>query len=62
MLVITRRSNEGVWIGKDIFVMVQVRGGQVRMLIEAPKDVHILRDELKKRDEKGGGKCGRTSR
>lgn len=61
MLVLTRKSGEGVWIGKDIYVMVQVRGGQVRVLIDAPKEVHILRDELKKRDEENG-KCGRTSR
>lgn len=47
MLVLARRRNEGIVIGEGITVtIVEVRGNQVRLGIEAPKDVRVLREEL----------------
>lgn len=47
MLTISRRRGEGFVIGNDIRVVVSgVVGGNVRLSIDAPKDVPILRDEL----------------
>ena len=47
MLILTRRLNESIIIDNDIIVKVLgIRGSQVRIGIEAPKDVHIIREEL----------------
>lgn len=47
MLVLTRRRGEGVTIGPDIRVIVLgVKGGQVRLGIEAPHTVDVHRDEV----------------
>ena len=47
MLVLTRRSNETIQIGDDITVTIlEIKGNQVRLGIEAPGDVVILREEL----------------
>ena len=47
MLILTRRSGETILIGDDIEVTVmRIAGNQVRIGIEAPKDVAIVREEL----------------
>ncbi|MGZ4737138.1 MAG: carbon storage regulator CsrA [Acidimicrobiia bacterium] len=47
MLVLTRRSNQSIMIGKDIVVTVlEVRGEQVRIGIRAPRDVEVHREEV----------------
>ena len=47
MLVLSRLLNEGIWIGEDIHVIVtRIKGSQVRLGIDAPDDVVIMRDEL----------------
>jgi carbon storage regulator len=47
MLVLTRRRGEGVTIGRDIrIVVLGVRGGQVKLGIEAPPAVEVHRDEV----------------
>ncbi len=47
MLVLTRRRGEGVTIGPDIRVTVLgVKGGQVRLGIEAPSTVAVHREEV----------------
>ncbi len=47
MLVLTRRQGESVRIGNDVVVKVLgVDRGKVRVGIEAPKDVLVLRSEL----------------
>ncbi len=47
MLILTRRIGEGVIIGDDVRVVVlEVRGKQVRLGLEAPIEVVVLRDEL----------------
>lgn len=47
MLVLSRGEGEGVLIGADVRVVVlSVVGRHVRLAIDAPKRVPILRDEL----------------
>ena len=47
MLVLTRRAGEGILVGEGITVTVlEVKGTQVRIGIEAPKEVSIYRKEL----------------
>jgi carbon storage regulator len=47
MLVLTRRRGEGVTIGPDIrIVVLGMRGGQVKLGIEAPSAVEVHRDEV----------------
>ena len=47
MLVLTRQTNERILIGEDIVIEVrEVRGNQVRIGIEAPKDVPVVREEI----------------
>lgn len=47
MLVLDRRVQEGFWIGGGIFVKVlSVGRRRVKLGIEAPKDIKIIRDEL----------------
>jgi carbon storage regulator len=47
MLVLTRKSGEAINVGDDITVTVlEVRGNQVRLGIQAPLDVIIHRKEL----------------
>lgn len=44
MLVVTRKDGEGVKIGDDIIVrIVEVGQGQVRIGIEAPKELRVVR-------------------
>ena len=53
MLVLTRKSNETIVIDGNIRVRVlEVRGGRVRLGIEAPEDIGIRRGELPARDAK----------
>ena len=47
MLILTRRVGESIMISDDIKITVLgTRGTQVKIGIEAPKDVTILREEL----------------
>ena len=47
MLVLTRRSGEAVHIGNGIVVRVLgVKGGQVRIGFDVPKDINVVREEL----------------
>ncbi|MFP5332637.1 MAG: carbon storage regulator CsrA [Acidimicrobiia bacterium] len=47
MLVLTRKAGESIVIGDDVVLTVlEVRGGQVRIGIEAPRDVTIHRAEV----------------
>jgi carbon storage regulator len=47
MLVLTRKIGERILIGDTITVRVlEVRGSQVRLGVEAPADVRIYREEI----------------
>jgi len=47
MLILTRRIGEQLLIGDNVQVRVlAVKGNQVRIGIEAPADVSVMRDEL----------------
>ncbi len=47
MLVLTRKKNESIMLGNDIrIVILEIYDDGVRVGIEAPKDVTILRSEL----------------
>ena len=47
MLVLTRKSGQSIYIGDDIRVtVVDVKGGQVRLGIDAPSDKKIFREEI----------------
>jgi len=47
MLVLTRKLGESITINDDIkIVVVQIKGRQVRLGIEAPQDTKIHREEV----------------
>jgi carbon storage regulator len=47
MLVLSRKQSERIRLGNDIVVtVVRVAGDKVRLGIEAPANVLVLRDEL----------------
>jgi carbon storage regulator CsrA len=47
MLVLTRKADQKIQIGPDITITVlEVRGRYVRVGIEAPPEVRVLRSEL----------------
>ena len=57
MLILTRRVGETVMIGNEVTVTVLgVKGNQVRIGVNAPKDVAVHREEIYdriKREEEG---------
>jgi len=47
MLILTRKLGESICIGEAIRVCVlEIRGRQVRLGIEAPRDVAVHREEI----------------
>jgi carbon storage regulator len=60
MLVLSRKVGERVWIGDDISItVVKIAGGGVRIGIEAPSELPVVREELKQRmeaEQAGDGK------
>ena len=47
MLILTRKSGETITIGENIQVRVLgVKGGQVRIGVEAPREVTVNREEV----------------
>ena len=42
MLVLTRRPGESIVIGQDIIItVIEIKGGQVRIGIDAPREVQV---------------------
>ena len=47
MLVLTRRSGESFFIGDNIEIKVSdISGDKVRISIDAPREISVLRSEL----------------
>jgi carbon storage regulator len=50
VLILTRKSGEGLFIGDDIRITIlEIRGKQIRVGIEAPASVVVLREEIYRR-------------
>lgn len=48
MLVLSRKVGERIWIGDKISVtVVRITGGGVRLGIDAPSELPVIREELK---------------
>ena len=66
MLILTRRVGETLMIGDEVTVTVLgVKGNQVRIGINAPKDVAVHREEIYqriKREDDAGGAARRVRR
>ena len=61
MLILTRRVGETLMIGEHVTVTVLgVKGGHVRIGINAPKDVPVHREEIYRRIQAKGTQEGET--
>lgn len=59
MLILTRRVGETLMIGDDVTVTVLgVKGNQVRIGVNAPKDVSVHREEIYERIKKEQSEAG----
>jgi carbon storage regulator len=62
MLILTRRVGETVMIGNEVTVTVLgVKGNQVRIGVNAPKDVAVHREEIYERIKREEEQDSRTS-
>ncbi len=63
MLILSRKLEESIRIGDGIVVkVVAVQDGQVKLGIEAPKDVRILRSELYDETQKSNTQAASADR
>lgn len=47
MLVLTRRAGESIVIGNDVVITVlEIRGGQIRLGVDAPRNLAVHRAEI----------------
>jgi carbon storage regulator len=47
MLILSRKINEKIMIGEDISIsIIEIRGDQVRVGVDAPKTVKVFRQEV----------------
>ena len=47
MLVLTRRPGESIVVGENIVVtVIEIKGGQVRIGVDAPREVAVYREEI----------------
>jgi len=50
MLILTRRSGESLMVGDNVkLTVLAIKGNQVRIGIDAPKDVPVHREEIYQR-------------
>ena len=63
MLILTRRVGETLMIGDDVTVTVLgVKGNQVRVGVNAPRDVAVHREEIYERIQKEQENSGNSTR
>ena len=56
MLVLSRKKHEALQIGDHVkVIVVRIDGDKVRLAIDAPPDVRVLRGELLHRKQAGNG-------
>lgn len=47
MLVLSRRPGESIMVGNDVTItVIEVRGDQIRIGIDAPREVQVHREEV----------------
>jgi len=62
MLVLGRRPGENIRIGDDIKVIVlEVRGGQIKLGIEAPLEISVHREEIYERIQRQNRRAASTT-
>ena len=62
MLILTRRISESVIIGDDVKITVLgVKGSQVRLGIDAPKEVSVHREEIYERIKQEEGRASASA-
>ncbi|MEO1750539.1 MAG: carbon storage regulator CsrA [Pseudomonadota bacterium] len=62
MLILTRRIGEVLRIGDDVSITILgVKGNQVRIGIDAPKDVAVHREEIYQRIKREEGQAAAPS-
>lgn len=62
MLILTRKVGEALKIGDDVTITVlSVKGHQVRIGIDAPKDVSVHREEIYNRIKFGDADHGQDA-
>lgn len=62
MLILTRKAGESVMVGDQIkIVVVEVKGRQVRLGVEAPGETKIYRGELFERIQEENSRAGSAS-
>lgn len=62
MLILTRRVGETLMVGDEVTVTVLgVKGNQVRLGVNAPKDVAVHREEIYERIKREQGGEGESS-
>jgi carbon storage regulator len=63
MLVLSRKFDESIMIGDSVVIKVlAIQDGQVKIGIEAPKDVRILRREIYEEIHKSNAQAAKASK